>query len=143
MGYAEVKKIYGKERLDYFVMVISYLMDIGFRNAAEITDKDIEEVEGNGLMTKNFCQELMKSAREIAKCCEPSELIQLCQAEDIFDVRFSAGKINRYRLEAMLENALCYMFEQEMSEEEIAEYIGADDDEMEMLGWELEEEEDE
>lgn len=140
MGYAEVKKIYDANRLGVFVMAISYLMDIGFRNATEITDKDIDECEGNGLMTKSFCQELMKMAREIANACEPSELVQLCQAEDVFDVKFSAGKIGRSRLETLLWNALTHMTDQGMDSEEIAEYIGADDYEMEMLGFEEEEE---
>lgn len=86
MGYAEVKKIYEANRLDYFIMGISYLMDIGFRNAQEITDKDIEEAEGNGLMTKGFVKELMKMARDIANACEPSELVQLCQVVEPFGV---------------------------------------------------------
>lgn len=99
MGYAEVKKIYNANRLDVFVMAISYLMDIGFRNAKEITDEDIDECEGNGLMTKSFCQELMKIARDIANVCEPSELIQLCQAEDVFDI---PDKMSRTRMEKII-----------------------------------------
>ena len=141
MGYAEIKKIYDTYRLDVFVLAISHLMDIGFRTASEITDEGIEKTEGNGLMTKDFCQTLNKIARDIAQCCEPSELVQLCQAEDVFDVRFSAEKIGRSRLEVLLSNALCYMSDHGLSNDEIADYIAADYDEMEILDFPLEEEE--
>lgn len=82
--YEELRKIYDVTRLDYFVMAITYLMDIGFRNAKEITDKEIEQAEGNGIMTKGFVQDLMKTARQIAKVSGPVELAQLCQAKSIF-----------------------------------------------------------
>ena len=101
MGYAEVKKIYNEYRLDYFVMAISYLMDIGFRNAKEITNKDIEEAEGNGLMTKEFVGVLMKLTRDIANACEPSELIQLCQVVEPFAV---PEDLTKERMRRILSN---------------------------------------
>lgn len=60
MGYAEVRKIYNNTRLEIFDMAIVHLMHIGFLTASKITDADIENVEGNGLMTKEFCQELIE-----------------------------------------------------------------------------------
>ena len=36
--------------------VISYIMDEGIENVKEITDDQIEELEGNGLMTQDFVQ---------------------------------------------------------------------------------------
>ena len=104
MGYAEVKEIYNRERLDYFVMAISHLMDIGFRNAQKITDEQIKEVEGNGFMTKEFCEWLLTTAREIANACHPSELIQLCQANDVF------APVEGLSNERMKE-LLCYFIE--------------------------------
>lgn len=105
MGYAEVKKIYNANRLDIFVMAISYLMDIGFRNAKEITDEDIEEAEGNGLMTKGFVEELMKIARDIANVCEPSELIQLCQMVEPFA---TPEGLSRERMEKIISDSIAY-----------------------------------
>lgn len=49
--------------------VISYLFDKGIDNVKEITDEDIAEIPGNGLMTASFSQALVKTAREIAKTC--------------------------------------------------------------------------
>ncbi len=50
--------------------VINYLFDKGIENVKEITDEDIAEIPGNGLMTANFSQALVRTAREIAKTCD-------------------------------------------------------------------------
>ena len=81
----KLEEIYSNTRLDYFVMAISHLMDIGWSKAELITDEQLEQAEGNGFMTKEFVVWINKTAREIAKACEPSELICFCQYHDLFD----------------------------------------------------------
>ena len=85
--YKEMKAVYDKTRFDVFAMAVSYLLDVGVRNIAKLTDEEIATFKGNGLMTANFVQDLAKKAREIAKVCEdnPVELIMFCEAEGIFD----------------------------------------------------------
>ena len=56
--------------------VISYIMDEGIGNVKEITDDQIEELEGNGLMTQDFVQSLVRCARRICIECELAELIE-------------------------------------------------------------------
>ena len=56
--------------------VISYIMDEGIENVKEITDDQIEELEGNGLMTQDFVQSLVRCARRICNECELIELIE-------------------------------------------------------------------
>ena len=56
--------------------VISYIMDEGIGNVKEITDDQIEELEGNRLMTQNFVQSLVRCARRICIECELAELIE-------------------------------------------------------------------
>ena len=56
--------------------VISYIMDKGIENVREGTDKQIEKLEGNGLMTANFVQSLVRCARRICQECEWTELIE-------------------------------------------------------------------
>lgn len=86
--YADIEKIYNNTRLDVFIMASTHLMDIGWNEAEQITDEDIEtKVEGNGLMTKEFCQELVRIARDIAKAGSPVEFIQLCQVEKLYDTK--------------------------------------------------------
>ena len=93
--YKDLKKIYDSTRLDFFTMAVTHLVDIGFRAAEKITDDDIETLEENGLMTKEFVQDLVRLSRELAQTCEnPSELIQFCQAIELFDTKWYTGEDN-------------------------------------------------
>lgn len=87
--YAKLKEIYDKTRLDIFSMAATYICDIGYRNAINITDKEIDEMEGNGLMTKEFVQMLVKLSRDICNVIEsPTELIQFCDAVGIYETTY-------------------------------------------------------
>lgn len=57
-------------------MVFTYLMDKGIENIKEITDEQIEKMEGNGLMTQQFVQSLVRCARRICNECEWIETIE-------------------------------------------------------------------
>ena len=56
--------------------VISYIMDKGIENVKKITDKQIKNLEGNGLMTQDFIQSLVRCARRICNECKWTELIE-------------------------------------------------------------------
>lgn len=56
--------------------VISYIMDKGMSNVKKITDEQIKKLEGNGLMTQDFIQSLVRCARRICQECEWTELIE-------------------------------------------------------------------
>ena len=47
--------------------VVSYIMDKGMSNVKEITDEQIEKLEGNGLMTQDFVQSLVRCAKRICR----------------------------------------------------------------------------
>ena len=139
MSYQGMKKLYDKTRLDYFVMAVTHLMDIGWRNAEKITDEEIEKCEGNGLMTKDFVQWIQRTAREITQIADgPVELIQFCEAQDVFDVQNYADMTPRNRLEEMLLNAISYLGNRGNGVEDIMEILEADEEEMERWGYELE-----
>jgi len=73
--------------------VLSYLFDKGISNVRQVTDKEIGNLEGNGLMTQDFVQSLVKTARAIAIQCDlyedilPFIVCQLpnmcCQTEEV------------------------------------------------------------
>lgn len=86
--YKDIKKIYENTRLDAFLMASTHLMDIGWRRATQMTDEQISKVEGNGLMTAEYCQMLCRVARDIAKACSPVEFIQFCQVNELYDTTF-------------------------------------------------------
>lgn len=87
--YNNMKKIYYRNP-QMFIMATAHLLDIGFRKANEITDEDINELEGNGLMTQDFVQDLVRMTRDIAAECgnDVVEIIMFCMAEDIFDIHY-------------------------------------------------------
>ena len=87
--YAKLKEIYEKTRLDMFAMAVSYLIDTGYSAVEQITDEEIAEMEGNGLMTKEFVQGLVKLAREITRVTEHgTEVIQFCAALSVFETTY-------------------------------------------------------
>ena len=85
--YSDIKKIYDREQLPIFSMAACHLMDIGWRKAKTITDEEIEAVNGNVLMTRDFCKHLCEVAMEIAKTTGPVEFIQFCQVEKLYDTK--------------------------------------------------------
>lgn len=56
--------------------VISYIMDKGIENVKKITDEQISKLEGDGLMTQDFVQSLVRCARRICIESEWAELIE-------------------------------------------------------------------
>lgn len=49
------------------MMIIYYMLDKGIENLKSITEDDIKTVRGNGLMTEEFCQSIVRTAVRIAK----------------------------------------------------------------------------
>ena len=86
-AYEKIREIFDSTRLDVFVMASMHLMSIGWKVAEKVTDEEIARIKGNPMMTDEFCQELMRIAREIARACEPVDFIKFCQVEKIFDIR--------------------------------------------------------
>lgn len=64
-----------------YVMIISYILDKGQATISQIEDSDIDALEGNGLMTKEFVQGLVRTAREVVLNCDQSDIIRLAKAE--------------------------------------------------------------
>ncbi len=138
-AYEELQKIRKECRLDYFVMVISYLFDIGYAKASGITDEQIKDAEPNGLMTKDFVEWLMKTARRITEVTESAvDVIQFCIAEDIFDTKYYAGKLGRSSLEEMLNNRIAYEDKTPFQDAEyFEEKYGCDIEDFELLGYKV------
>ena len=49
--------------------VIAYIVDKGWDNVKDITDKQISEIRDQGIMGADFSQALVKTAREICQTC--------------------------------------------------------------------------
>lgn len=64
-----------------YVMIISYILDKGESNIVKITDEQIENLNGNGLMTEDFVKALVRVAREVCRNCTQDDIIRLIKAE--------------------------------------------------------------
>ena len=84
MSYKEeLNKLYNKNTV-LFMVSVTHLLDIGFNRAQQIQDKDIESLKGNGIMTKQYVQDLVRLTREIANTVTPTELMQWMQTAELF-----------------------------------------------------------
>ena len=141
--YKDLKTIYDRNRLDFFVMAVSHLLDIGFNNAKDITDDQIATIKDQGWATAGFLQELVTTSREIANACNsPVELIQFCMAEEVFDVEFYAPKkrkITDIRMREIAERAVMCLCNEETVEDLVNE-VDLTPEEIDYFGIDIEEE---
>lgn len=66
---------------EYETLVVSYIFDKGYSFCKGITDADIAEIEGNGMMTKEFVQSLVRCARDLTDEFELSDLMKYIRCE--------------------------------------------------------------
>lgn len=66
---------------EYETMMVSYIFDKGYSFCKEIADEDIAEIEGNGMMTKEFVQSLVRCARDLANEFELFDLMKYIRCE--------------------------------------------------------------
>lgn len=122
--YQDLKKLYDKTNKPMFCMAITHLMDIGFRKAIEITDEEISEIKENSMMTQDFIQNLVRLTREIANVASPVEIIQFCQAIEMYDITYYAPnrKINYDRMTELATTAIWSLLD-DVDEEEYNEQL--------------------
>ena len=53
--------------------VVTHILGMGWDKLELVTEEDILKVEGNGLMTKEFCQALVRASVRICKECDMFE----------------------------------------------------------------------
>lgn len=64
-----------------YVMIISYILDKGESFIREITDEQIDGLEGNDFMTGDFMKALVRAAREVVCNCGQDGIVRLIKAE--------------------------------------------------------------
>lgn len=116
-----------------YVMIISYILDKGQSVIAEITDEDINNLEGNAMMTADFCKDLVRAARAVVKECDQNDIIRLIKAEwccsgEVYDPdkdqfvtdenntdeeTWTESTIPDIRMRELAEQAICYIKDRE------------------------------
>lgn len=138
-AYNKIKKLYNKCHHAQFNMAVAQLMEIGFRSASRLTDEEISQAKGNAFMTDEFWQETLKLVREIAQNYSATELIQFCEVEEPFDIRWFSEHPTRSDLESYVENAINSLSYRGASNEAIIDELSIEDD-AEFFGLEYDEE---
>lgn len=84
--YRELEDLYYKNGMR-FIMAVSHMLSIGVNVSSDITDEDLAELEGNGLMTQDYVQDLVRLTRDIAKIVhdDPVKIIQYCQMKKMLE----------------------------------------------------------
>ena len=140
-SYEKLLEIKNKYRYDYFIMALSHFFDLGYQVAKQMPEEEIENAEANGLMTKDCVQWIMRTAKEIANCVDSAvEVVQFCNAEDIYDVRYYANKLPRWRMEEMLQSRISQENNDTTKEEELEELTflyDCDAEDFELLGFDI------
>lgn len=140
-SYKKLMEIKDSCRFDYFAMAVGHYLDIGQRNALRITEAEIKAAEGNAIMSKEFVEWLMETAKKIADSVDTAvEVVQFCMAEDVFDIRYYANKMPRENLERMVKYQLDFEFNGCPSMESVAARWDCDVEDFELLGYEIPEE---
>lgn len=80
----KMMEIFNNTDYEVFVLGVAQLVDTGFRFSKRVTDEDIENIEGNSFMTKEYMQDIVRVAKEIAETVEPVDFLLFIQNEKIF-----------------------------------------------------------
>lgn len=103
MSYEKINKVKREQRAEVFAMSVAYLLDKGYDFCKRLTDMDISEAEGNGFMTREFCQCIIGTARDIANAEDsPIEIVQFCSLDDTFELTRYNERWARYDLVKIL-----------------------------------------
>lgn len=85
-----LNKLY-RENGAYALMTITYLLDVGFQAASQITDEEIakvkEETSPNAILSADFNEWCMQTARQLANELSPVQLMKWMQVNKPYDTK--------------------------------------------------------
>ena len=143
--YAKLKELYLRTRTDLFSMATTYLVEKGTENVKQLSDETISRVQGNPLMTAEYCQTLIRVARDIANVIDtPTELIQFCDSVGLFETYFyTKGEVSdRQTLEKAVRRMATHLLYEDTpystdvcfeTTEQLADYVDMETEELENL----------
>ena len=102
------------------MMIIYYMLDKGIENLKSITEDDIKTVRGNGLMTEEFCQSIVRTAVRIANECETYEILEYIRCEAFFNPKVKEIEIGK---EAMSDYSCKYLCDEMDVDPEETDYM--------------------
>ena len=104
-------------------MAVNMLLLEGANNLSKMTEEDIQNLEGNPLMTKEFIQEVTRKAVDLAKS-NFEETVRIIQEEFLIDDCINSNNAKKY-----LSNAIYALGAEGYSSSEVVDMIGISDEE--------------
>ena len=111
--YKDLARIYKREGEAAFSIAVTGVVTCGLNEARKITEDAIEifidnfKKEKGNIMTPEYLRNIFKLEAEIARnCASAGELIQFCQAVNLFDTAMYYNVMNRDRAEEIARNAV-------------------------------------
>ena len=104
-------------------MAVNMLLLEGANNLSKMTEEDIQNLEGNPLMTKEFIQEVTRKAVDLAKS-NFEETVRIIQEEFLIDDCINSNNAKKY-----LSNAIYALGAAGYSSSEVVDMIGISDEE--------------
>lgn len=102
------------------MMIIYYMLDKGIENLRSISEDDIKTVKGNGLMTEEFCQSIVRTAVKIANECDTHEILKYIRCEAFFNSMVKEIEISK---EAMSDYSWEYLCNEMDVDPEETDYL--------------------
>lgn len=102
------------------MMIIYYMLDKGIENLRSISEDDIKTVKGNGLMTEEFCQSIVRTAVKIANECDTHEILKYIRCEAFFNPMVKEIEISK---EAMSDYSWEYLCNEMDVDPEETDYL--------------------
>lgn len=101
--------------------VFSYIMDKGIDRIKQITDEDIVAIEGNGLFTAEFNQNLVRCARHICTECEWIEIIEYIRI--FLHCTPTVHEVSLYREDFSMDSFTELLWDLDLDDEEVRNEI--------------------
>lgn len=102
------------------MMIIYYMLDKGIEKLLTITEDNIKTVHGNGIMTEEFCQSIVRTAVRIANECDTYEILQYIRCEAFFNPMVKEIEIGK---EAMSDYSWEYLCNEMDVDSEETDYM--------------------
>ena len=102
-------------------MVFSYIFEKGMENIRQITEEEIKQIPGSGLMTEGFCQALVRTAVIVCKECEFDEITEYIRL--FLFCKPSVNELTLYRSDFKGESFDEVLNELNLDDEEVGEAV--------------------
>lgn len=89
------------------LVVLHYLVEKGIENVKNITEEDIETVEGNPIATKEYLQAIVRAAVQIAKECSTDDIFKYIRCEAAFNPRVTGIELWKENMKGNSWEYLC------------------------------------